>query len=227
MEEFEKQIFYLFSEHSINIEPGAILPWFVTLIIAVPVIYHSRKLTTDCKTKGQAMLEIIYEKLVDLMCEITGKEYAEELTPILSAIFVYIFGSNVLGLIPGFQSPTSFFSNCLGMALITFIYTTYIGIKHHGLEYIKHFTGNIWWMAPIMLPIHLIGEISHPISLTLRLFGNIMGEDTVIIVLTTALCPLLLPIPMMCMAIFSGFLQALVFTILSGVYFSSALAEAH
>ena len=113
------------------------------------------------------------------------------------------------------------------MALITFIYTTYLGIKRHGWKYIKHFTGNIWWMAPIMFPIHVVGEISHPISLTLRLFGNIMGEDTVIIVLTTALCPLLLPIPMMCMSIFSGFLQALVFTILSGVYFSSALAEAH
>ena len=227
MEEFEKQIFYLLSEHSINIEPGVILPWFVTLIIAVPVIYHSRKLTTDCKTKGQAMLEIIYEKLVDLMSEITGKEYVEELMPILSVIFIYIFASNILGLIPGFQSPTSFFSNCLGMALITFIYTNYLGIKRNGFDYIKHFTGNIWWMAPIMFPIHLIGEISHPISLTLRLFGNIMGEDTVIIVLTTAMCPILLPIPMMCMAIFSGFLQALVFTILSGVYFSSALAEAH
>lgn len=227
MEELEKKIFYLFSEHSINIEPGVILPWFVTLIIAVPLFYHSRHLTTDCKSKGQATLELIYEKLVDLMCEITGKEYAEQLTPILSAIFIYIFSSNVLGLIPGFQSPTSFFSNCLGMALITFIYTTYLGIKQHGFKYIKHFTGDIWWMAPMMFPIHIIGEISHPISLTLRLFGNIMGEDTVILVLTTALFPLLLPLPMMCMAIFSGFLQALVFTILSGVYFTGALAEGH
>ena len=82
-------------------------------------------------------------------------------------------------------------------------------------------------MAPLMLPIHIIGEISHPISLTLRLFGNIMGEDTVILVLTVSMFPLLLPIPMMAMSIFSGLLQALVFTILSGVYFSSALAEAH
>ena len=118
MEELEKRIFYLFSEHSINIEPGAILPWFVTIVIAVPLIYHSRKLTTDCKTKGQAVLELIYEKLVDLMCQITGKEYAEQLTPILSSIFIYVFASNILGLVPGFQSPTSFFSNCLGMALI-------------------------------------------------------------------------------------------------------------
>lgn len=227
MEELEKKLIYLFSEHTIDIDPGIILPWVVTFIIAVLLYYSSRSITTDCKTKRQAVLELVYEKLVDLMTEITGKEYAEQLTPILSVIFVYIFTSNILGLIPGFQSPTSFFSNCLGMALITFIYTTYLGFKQHGLGYIKHFTGNIWWMSPLMLPIHLVGEISHPISLTLRLFGNIMGEDTVIIVLTTSLFPLLLPLPMMCMAVFSGFLQALVFTILSGVYFSGALAEAH
>ena len=83
------------------------------------------------------------------------------------------------------------------------------------------------WMAPIMLPIHLIGEISHPISLSLRLFGNIFGEEVVIAVLTTALFPLLLPIPMMLMGIFTSLLQALVFTILSGIYLSGAIDKGH
>jgi F-type H+-transporting ATPase subunit a len=82
-------------------------------------------------------------------------------------------------------------------------------------------------MAPLMLPIHIVGEISRPISLTLRLFGNIMGEDTVILVLTVALFPLLVPIPMLLMAIFTSMLQALVFTILTGVYLSGALSEGH
>jgi F-type H+-transporting ATPase subunit a len=113
------------------------------------------------------------------------------------------------------------------MALIVFVYTFYLGIKTHGAGYIKHFTGDIWWMAPLMLPIHIVGEISRPISLTLRLFGNIMGEDTVILVLTVALFPLLVPVPMLLMAIFTSLLQALVFTILTGVYLSGALSEGH
>ena len=92
---------------------------------------------------------------------------------------------------------------------------------------IKHFTGNIWWMAPLMLPIHIVGELSRPISMTLRLFGNIMGEDVVILVLTVALFPLLVPLPMYMMAIFTSLLQALVFTILTGVYLSGALSEGH
>lgn len=225
MEALEEKLFYLFK--FIPVSPGVILPWLITLVVGIVLYLCSRNMTTDCKTKGQATLEYLYETLKSLMMEITGEEYAAQLTPILSTIFIYIFSANLMGLVPGLKSPTSLFSNCLGMALIVFIYTTYLGIKKHGFKYIKHFTGDIWWMAPMMFPMHIVGEISHPISLTLRLFGNIMGEDTVIIVLTTALFPLLLPIPMMCMSIFSGFLQALVFTILSGVYFSAALNEAH
>jgi F-type H+-transporting ATPase subunit a len=102
-----------------------------------------------------------------------------------------------------------------------------MGIKAHGFGYLKHFIGPVWWMVPIMLPIHIIGEISKPISLTLRLFGNIMGEDVVILVLTAYIFPLLVPIPMLLMAIFTSLLQALVFTILSGVYLSNALEDAH
>ncbi len=225
MEELEKQLFYIFS--FIPVSHGVILPWLITLVISIVVFFCSRNLSTFCKTKSQAALELLYETLEYLTTEITGKEYAARLMPLLSTIFVYIFCANIMGLIPGLKSPTSLFSNCLGMALIVFIFTCYLGIKEHGFKYIKHFTGDTWWMAPLMLPIHIIGEISHPISLTLRLFGNIMGEDTVILVLTVTMFPLLLPLPMMAMSIFSGLLQALVFTILSGVYFSSALAEAH
>ena len=225
MEELEKQLFYLFE--FIPLSPGIVLPWVITLVLAVTLFIFTRKLSTSCQTKSQATLEFLYEKLQALVMEITGKEYAKELTPILSTIFVYILSANLMGLVPGFKSPTSNFSNCLGLSIVVFIYTIYLGLKAHGFGYIKHFTGEIWWMAPIMLPIHIVGEISHPISLTLRLFGNIMGEDTVIIVLTTSLFPLLLPLPMMCLSVFSGCLQALVFTILSGIYFASALNEAH
>ena len=187
----------------------------------------TREFNSRMQGKNQALAEFLYEELENLIITIVGEKHVKELLPVMSAVFIYIASANMLGLVPGFKAPTSIFSNCLGMALIIFFYTIYLGIKSHGLGYIKHFTGDIWWMAPIMLPIHLIGEISHPISLSLRLFGNIFGEEVVIAVLTTALFPLLLPIPMMLMGIFTSLLQALVFTILSGIYLSGAIDKGH
>ena len=228
IEPLEKNILFILSflPKPLNV-PGIILPWVITLFFGIVLFFLSRNLTSDCQTKKQALLEIIYEALEGVVTLAAGEKHAKELLPPLASIFLYIFSANMLGIVPGFKSPTSFLLNCIGMALITFILTFYYGIKAHGLVYIKHFTGDIWWMAPIMFPIHIIGEISHPLSLTLRLFGNIWGEDVVIIVLTAVLCPLLLPLPMMLMALFTSLLQALVFTILSGIYLSSALESGH
>lgn len=225
MHALEAQIFYLFA--FVPVSPGALLPWLITIFIGTTCWYFTRCLADDSSLRSQHTLEYIYENLENFVQTIVGEKHQRELMPVLSTIFIYIFSSNLLGLIPGLKSPTSIFSNCLGMALIVFVYTFYLGLKKHGVGYIKHFTGDIWWMMPLMLPIHIIGEISRPISLTLRLFGNIMGEDAVILVLTVFIFPLLVPVPMLLMAIFSSLLQALVFTILSGVYLSGAIAEGH
>ncbi len=225
MHALEQQIFYLFA--FIPASPGVVLPWLITIITGIVCYLSTRNLSNGKPNKKQNLLEAIYESLEDFVTTIVGKENVMELLPILSTIFIYILFSNLMGLIPGLKSPTSLFSNCLGVALIVFFSTFYLGIRHHGLGYIKHFTGTIWWMAPLMFPIHVIGELSKPISLTLRLFGNIMGEDVVILVITIYLFPLLIPIPMLLMAIFTSLLQALVFTILSGVYLSNSLSEGH
>lgn len=225
MHVLEQKIFYLFQ--FIPLSPGAVLPWVITLAFGYICWRFGRRITHDSQEVSQYWLEYIYESLEDLVCTIVGEHHKKQLLPVLATCFIYVFSSNLLGLIPGLKSPTSLFSNCLGMALIVFVYTFYLGIRAHGFGYIKHFTGDIWWMAPLMLPIHIVGEISRPISLTLRLFGNIMGEDTVILVLTVALFPLLVPVPMLLMAIFTSMLQALVFTILTGVYLSGALSEGH
>ncbi|HAE41101.1 MAG TPA: ATP synthase F0 subunit A [Candidatus Riflebacteria bacterium] len=225
MHVLEQKIFYLFQ--FIPLSPGAVLPWLITLMFGYICWRFGRQIGHDSQNTSQYWLEYFYESLENLVCTIVGEHHKKQLLPVLATCFIYVFSSNLLGIVPGLKSPTSLFSNCLGMALIVFIYTFYLGIKAQGLGYIKHFTGDIWWMAPLMLPIHIVGEISRPISLTLRLFGNIMGEDTVILVLTVALFPLLVPIPMLLMAIFTSMLQALVFTILTGVYLSGALSEGH
>lgn len=225
MHALEQQIFYIFA--FIPASPGVVLPWVITFILATASYFLTRNLKNDNPETGQNLLEYLYENLESFIKTVVGEKNVRELLPILSTIFIYIFMANILGLIPGLKSPTSLFSNCLGVALIVFFSTFYLGIKHHGSGYIKHFTGSIWWMAPLMLPIHIVGELSKPISLTLRLFGNIMGEDVVILVITVYLFPLIVPVPMHLMAIFTSFLQAIVFTILSGVYLSDSVSEGH
>lgn len=225
MHALEQKFFYLFA--FIPASPGAVLPWLITICIASTCWLITRNLSVGAGSTGQATLEYLYETLEGLIGTIVGEKLVKEFTPLLSTIFIYIFASNALGLVPGFRSPTGLFSNCLGMALIVFIYTEYLGLKTHGIGYIKHFAGNVWWMMPLMLPIHIVGEISRPISMTLRLFGNILGEDIIIMVLTAIIFPLLVPLPMYLMALFTSLVQALVFTILTGVYISGALAEGH
>lgn len=225
MHALEKDILYILA--FIPASPGVVLPWLVSLAVGIACWYMTRNLAKDDPGPAQNLLEFIHESLESFITNIVGEKNVKELLPILSTIFIYIFSANLMGLIPGLKSPTSLFANCLGMALTVFFLTAWFGFKHHGLGYLKHFAGPIWWMAPLMFPIHIVGEISRPISLTLRLFGNIMGEDVVILVLTSFIFPLLVPIPMHLMAIFTSLLQALVFTILSGVYLSGAVSEGH
>ena len=228
VEPLEKEIFFLFSflPYPFNV-PGFILPWLITIFFTILMYYLSRNITYECDSKRQAFLEIIYEALESVVKLAAGEKHVKELMPALSTVFIFVLSSNMMGVIPSLKSPTGFLVNCFGLALITVFLTIYYGIKAHGVKFIKIYTGEIWWMAPIMFPIHIVGELSHPISLTLRLFGNIWGEDVVIIVLTAVLCPLLLPLPMLLMSLFTSVLQALVFTILSGIYLSSALEGGH
>lgn len=225
MHALEKDILYILA--FIPVSPGAVLPWLVSIVVGIACWRLSRDLVADNPGPAQNFLEFVYESLEGFIGNIVGQKNVRELLPVLSTIFIYIFSANLMGLVPGLKSPTSLFANCMGMALVVFFLTAYYGFKHHGLGYIKHFAGPIWWMAPLMFPIHIVGELSRPISLTLRLFGNIMGEDVVILVLTSFIFPLLVPVPMHLMAIFTSLLQALVFTILSGVYLSGAIAEGH
>jgi F-type H+-transporting ATPase subunit a len=225
MHALEKDILYILA--FIPASPGVVLPWLVSLAAGLLCWFLPRQLDKDDPGPLQNLLEFIYESLEAFIANVVGEKNVSELLPVLATIFIYIFSANLMGLIPGLKSPTSMFANCLGMALIVFFLTAWMGFRHHGLGYIKHFAGPIWWMAPLMFPIHVVGEISRPISLTLRLFGNIMGEDVVILVLTSFIFPLLVPIPMHLLAIFTSLLQALVFTILSGVYLSGAVSEEH
>ncbi|MCH8077262.1 MAG: F0F1 ATP synthase subunit A, partial [SAR324 cluster bacterium] len=151
---------------------------------------------------------------------------ARKLFFMLGTFAFFILGNNLIGLIPGFNPPTDQFNVTIVLALITFFTAHFIGIKTHGFAYIKKFLGPIWWIAPLMLPIELISHLVRPLSLSIRLFGNMTGDHKVVLVFTSLLA-LGLPIPFMGLGIFIAFLQTFVFILLSSVYFQDALEKAH
>jgi F-type H+-transporting ATPase subunit a len=114
-----------------------------------------------------------------------------------------------------------------GCALVVFLYYNYLGIRKQGLlGYLKHFCGPVAWMAPLMIPIEIISHLARPFSLTVRLFANIYGEELIIVVFFSLL-PLILPLPIMGLAIFTSFLQAFIFMVLTMIYVAGAVAEEH
>jgi F-type H+-transporting ATPase subunit a len=168
--------------------------------------------------------EVVIENILSLMEGVMGPN-ARRYFPLIATLFVYIFTCNLLGVIPGFLPPTDNVNTNAACALTVFVYYNYMGIKEHGLiNYIKHFMGPIWWLGPLMLVIELISHLVRPVSLSLRLFGNITGDHLVLQIFSD-LVPLIIPVIFMILGIFVAFIQAFVFTLLSMIYI--ALATAH
>ena len=199
--------------------------WFVMLIMIIGAFFLARGIQMFPR-KGQNFLEIIVDGLENFMVEITGPE-GRAFFPYIATIFLYILVSNLLGLIPGFFSPTANFNTTLSMAICTFILTHAIGIKFHGAKYIKHFLGPAWALAPVLFIIELIGHFARVLSLSVRLFGNIFGKEKVLGILFGLWGLYLAPLPMLFLGVLVSFIQAVVFMLLSIVYFSLAMEEAH
>jgi F-type H+-transporting ATPase subunit a len=175
---------------------------------------------------AQNVFELVVGGLEEFMVDVTGEE-GRAFFPFIASIFLFILLCNLIGLIPGFYSPTSNVNTTLALALCTFIYTHYLGVKYHGAKYIKHFLGPIPALAPLFFIIEIVGHFARVLSLTLRLFGNIMGEDIVLTILLLLAGAFLAPLPMMFLAVFTSVVQAFVFTLLSMMYFAGAMEHAH
>jgi F-type H+-transporting ATPase subunit a len=175
---------------------------------------------------AQNVMELVVGGLEEFMVEITGEE-GRSFYPYIGTCFIFILAANLIGLIPGFFSPTANINTTLAMALCTFVFTHYLGLKYHGVKYIKHFLGPIPWLAPLFFPIELVGHTARVLSLTLRLFGNIMGEDLVLMILLLLAGQFFAPLPMMFLAVFTSAVQAFIFTLLSMMYFAGSMEHAH
>jgi len=145
---------------------------------------------------------------------------------LLFAFALFILGNNLIGLIPGFTPPTDQFNVTFAFAIVIFITAHTIGIRTHGFGYIKKFMGPIWWMTPLMMPIEIVSNLVRPVSLSIRLFGNMFGDHKVV-AMFTSLVALGLPIPFMGLGVMVAFLQTFIFVLLSAVYFQDALSHPH
>jgi F-type H+-transporting ATPase subunit a len=168
--------------------------------------------------------EMIVEGILNIVKENMGPR-GPEFMMIIGTLALFIFLSNILGLIPGFHSPTENINTTAACAITVFVLTHYYGLREHGIKYLKQFTGPVIWLIPLMLPIELIGHFVRPVSLSIRLFGNIFGDHQAVAVFFF-LCPLLLPLPMMLLGLLVAIIQTFVFILLSMTYFSLAI-EGH
>jgi F-type H+-transporting ATPase subunit a len=157
--------------------------------------------------------------------EIIG-HHSEGYTPFLMTLALFILLCNLIGLIPGFESPTAVPIVPLGCAICAFVYYQAQGFKHAGPAYLKHFLGPVWWLSWLMLPIEIISHLARVLSLTIRLFANMFAGDMVTLVFIS-LVPLGVPIVFLSLHIGVSFLQTYIFVLLTTVYLSGAVAEEH
>ena len=176
--------------------------------------------------KGQNFWEIVIDGMEEFMVDLTGDE-GRWFFPLIATVFLYIAVCNLSGLLPGFYPPTASLNTTASCALVVVIFTHIIGVKYHGAAYIKHFLGPIWWMVPIIFPIEIIGHLARIMSLSFRLFGNMMGHELVLAILFMLAGAFFAPLPIMAMGIFVALVQAFVFFLLSIMYFTGAMEHAH
>jgi F-type H+-transporting ATPase subunit a len=197
--------------------------WFVMLLLTVLAFIVSRGIK-EVPSGWQNLMESVVGGIENLIEETMGPK-GKTYFPLIATLALFILVSNLIALVPGFYPPTANLNTNAAMALTVFAMTHIIGIKEHGIAYLKHFMGPILVLAPLIFIIEIIGHLARPLSLSLRLFGNMYGHEIVLMIFF-ALVPFLLPIPMMLMGVLIAFIQAFVFTLLAMIYIAGSLEEA-
>jgi F-type H+-transporting ATPase subunit a len=206
--------------------------WLVAVLLLVLVFIGTRRMQLRPLSRLQVFWEWVVEVTLGFARTAIGPG-GERFAPYLGTVFIYVAGLNLASVVPGFLSPTASLSMTAALAIITVAYVQFAGFRAQGLRYLMHFVGEPLWLAPLNIPIHLIGEIARMVSLAVRLYGNIFGEDTVIaqlVILSLGIMkvihiPLPLAFPMVVFHIFVSFVQALVFTMLTAAYLSGAVTH--
>jgi F-type H+-transporting ATPase subunit a len=204
--------------------------WMVMQLLAVAVIvllvaFIKSRLSVDKPGTLQQMFEMLWQSLYDLAHDVVGHGYKPHVY-MFSTVFVFILISNLLGIIPGLESPTMSYYVPAGVAIIVFLYFNYWGFKENGVGYLKHFAGPVWWLMPFMFVVEIISVFIRPVSLTIRLFANMLAGEQVTIAFLK-LVPLGIPVIFMGLHTFVSFVQAFIFTVLTMAYVAGSVEHEH
>lgn len=181
--------------------------------------------SVDKPGKAQHILEIFYSFFHSSAEEVVGHG-SHKYLPFFGTVFIFILSLNLIGLIPGFASPTQWPNVPLGFAVVTFLYYHFAGVKANGIGYLKQFMGPIWWLVPLMVPIEIISHFARPLSLTLRLYANMFAGEQVYLTFVM-LTKILVPVIFIGLHTFVSFLQAYIFMLLAMVYVGGAVSHEH
>lgn len=195
---------------------------WICMAILFTLAFLCRKRLSMVPGRLQNFFEALIETLENFVMSSLGEKFGPKFVPFLSGLFIYILFSNLMGLVPGFNAPTANLNTTVSMALFVFVLYNIVGIYiwHH--LYIKQFLGVTKWLIPLMFPLEIVSHLSRPLSLSLRLFGNIRGEE-IVLILFFIMAPLIATIPIYALFLLAKFMQALVFFLLATFYLSGAI----
>jgi F-type H+-transporting ATPase subunit a len=206
-----------------------VMTMLIVAVVTAVCLFMKSRLSVENPGKFQILLEDAVTAVVGLLQEWIGPD-GKRYLPLIATLGLFILLGNYAGLVPGLMAPTSNINVTVGCAVTTWVYYHYQGFRKQGVvNYLKHFAvppGAPVWMAPLMLIIELISHSSRLLSLSLRLFGNIFGEELVILILASII-PFIVPLPMMFLGLITGGLQAFIFVLLSIIYLQAAVAVEH
>jgi F-type H+-transporting ATPase subunit a len=210
-------------------EPWAdfiVMQLLVAVILIVLFAILRSRLSVDKPGGLQQVFELIHG-FVSGEAEGQVGHDAHQHVLLFETLFVFLLVANLIGIVPGFVSPTQVIYVPVGCALLAFLYYNLVGLRKNGLvKYAAHFAGPIWWLAPLMIPIEIIGHLARPLSLTIRLFANMYAGEQVTLVFLS-LTYLVVPALFMGLHVFVGLLQAYIFVLLTMIYVAGAVEEAH
>ncbi|HYQ48753.1 MAG TPA: F0F1 ATP synthase subunit A [Thermodesulfovibrionales bacterium] len=216
--------------------PNTVVPHYVSYaflasLLLIGTALMVRKSLQLVPTGVQNFMEAVAEGILNLCEENIGHHWAKHFFPFIGTIALYVAVCNFMGLIPGFFSPTSNINNNVALAIPVFLATHIYGVRSHGFGYLKHFLGPIRSIAalPLMIlifVIELIGHLVRPVTLSVRLFGNMVAKHIILLVLAS-LSPWIIPTAILALGTLVSLIQAFVFTLLATLYLAGAVEEAH
>jgi F-type H+-transporting ATPase subunit a len=197
----------------------------VGILVLLFLVVRSR-LSVDRPGGLQHAVEMVNDFITKQSEDIIGP-HSEKFTPFLTSLFLFILTSNLIGLIPSFESPTGAIQITLGCAVVAFLFYNFYGVRTQGVwGYLKHFAGPVWWLAPLLFIIEIISHLARIMSLSVRLYANMFAGDAVTNAFFT-LIPIGVPVIFLFLHLAVSFLQAYIFTLLTTIYLQGAVAHEH